>query len=1019
MKKWTFLVAALLATASAGSVLTGCIDNDEPFGIQEIRKATANLLESKKALLDAQAAAANAEVEIAKINAEIAKAELEVNKIKAEAEAKVQEAKAEADRLKGAAEAAKTQAEAEKLLAEAAYYQAQADAYKAKAEAEVERYKAMTQDKIDQAAVALQTSKLEYEKLAYKFEQLKLKNAASRQDKLYAALEDAFAAYVWQLDVYNKANADYIEANQQYLASTVDLVWDEKTSTWSSPEYTRKNKLEERISKLQGKIEDANDAIAEYEDAANKLDGITPSELEALLEQYKADILKVTEDLAKANVEYEEMQLNDPLFVEKADLAKKLDAAQNERFTIDAYTFEPIAGLHVGGYTEPVNIVKESTYTFNNRNNQQLALSKLQIFRNDLINSTLGPNDQEWTKAELNELDRRLEGMKDDLKEAQDNWDMAVKIYNGGEKPNLDGLTAGVEEIEKAIAAYNETGKKTADLKKDYVDARDAAQTAYEKWQEESRKNNEETGYWAQWDKLQSAYEDALTAADEKYQATVNAPRNQYFEVVRDYQGKILQAQVVLTEAQEKLAAAEKLRDTFDETDKDYKTYEAQVAACLEAERKASKALDDLYTSRNADLKKITDTYAKIDAEALHAQEVAYAEAKRVRDAAQKALDYTSLYAPVQKAYEEWQDALTVQSEARQAYYESRTNLYEAFNGIQVALIAQADEIGLVQNYTEYYNLNGKLNDWSYSGFTAETIGEFPSTDYDTMQGLNYMNPDTKVYETAKNYVKDMSRILYGEWYNNHYMPLDSKVYGEQLVALDLTGMNNLIKQEYPYMRPFNYYNQYHNFGLFGQMEYYKNRIALAEAMLANADLLSQLTAGVDARIKALNDQVKAQQDKIQDIRDEQTKNADAIADATKEITDKIADLNSKQGILTTIKTTIEGAINTIIGANGATDKDGNNIATLEALKKAIKDLNDEVKKKQTEIENLEKYLEKAQYQLGLYDDFKLNEVDVLKLEAEVKKADLDREFAALNFFKARVDELQKAYDAATGETAE
>ena len=62
MKKWTFLVATLL-TVSAGSLMTSCIDNDEPAGIEQIRVATANLLEAKKAVLLANAEAIKAQAE--------------------------------------------------------------------------------------------------------------------------------------------------------------------------------------------------------------------------------------------------------------------------------------------------------------------------------------------------------------------------------------------------------------------------------------------------------------------------------------------------------------------------------------------------------------------------------------------------------------------------------------------------------------------------------------------------------------------------------------------------------------------------------------------------------------------------------------------------------------------------------------------------------------------------------------------------------------------------------------------
>lgn len=55
MKKLTYLVASLLTTATVGMTFTGCIDNDEPYGIEQLRGAKAELLKSKKALIEADA----------------------------------------------------------------------------------------------------------------------------------------------------------------------------------------------------------------------------------------------------------------------------------------------------------------------------------------------------------------------------------------------------------------------------------------------------------------------------------------------------------------------------------------------------------------------------------------------------------------------------------------------------------------------------------------------------------------------------------------------------------------------------------------------------------------------------------------------------------------------------------------------------------------------------------------------------------------------------------------------------
>lgn len=40
MRKWTYLVAALLV-GGATTTFTGCIDNDEPAGIEQLRGAKA------------------------------------------------------------------------------------------------------------------------------------------------------------------------------------------------------------------------------------------------------------------------------------------------------------------------------------------------------------------------------------------------------------------------------------------------------------------------------------------------------------------------------------------------------------------------------------------------------------------------------------------------------------------------------------------------------------------------------------------------------------------------------------------------------------------------------------------------------------------------------------------------------------------------------------------------------------------------------------------------------------------
>ena len=61
MRKWTYLVAALLM-AGATTTFTGCIDNDEPAGIENLRGAKAELLKAKAAVELANEAMVRAKV---------------------------------------------------------------------------------------------------------------------------------------------------------------------------------------------------------------------------------------------------------------------------------------------------------------------------------------------------------------------------------------------------------------------------------------------------------------------------------------------------------------------------------------------------------------------------------------------------------------------------------------------------------------------------------------------------------------------------------------------------------------------------------------------------------------------------------------------------------------------------------------------------------------------------------------------------------------------------------------------
>lgn len=134
MRKWTYLVAVLLMAGSSTSLLTSCIDNDEPAGITDLRGAKAELLRAKAAVEQAEAAIKTAQVKWYEAEAEIKNQEAEQAKLEtAWLEAKYQ---AQKDSLE--IETQKYVERQKKLLIEAQQATAEANAAYQKALADLE-----------------------------------------------------------------------------------------------------------------------------------------------------------------------------------------------------------------------------------------------------------------------------------------------------------------------------------------------------------------------------------------------------------------------------------------------------------------------------------------------------------------------------------------------------------------------------------------------------------------------------------------------------------------------------------------------------------------------------------------------------------------------------------------------------------------------------------------------------------------------------------------------------------------
>lgn len=1003
MKKWTYLVAALL-TASAGSLLTGCIDNDEPYGIEQIRVATANLLEAKKAAVEASAAAEAAKVEIAKIEAEIKKAQLEVEKISAEAAAKVLAAEAEAKTLAAQAAAAKTEAEAKQLLAQAAIAQAQADAIKAETEAQAKLAAAQLNDFIAKSEIQIKQANLKYDEAVYAFEKLKKDNLDKANDVLYKAVETAYGAYIGQLAAYNDANKNYLMAQRAYAESEVDLEWN--GNGFGSPDYEKKALLEKAVADAQAQIDNINNSTAEYEDAIAKLEGIQASELYTLLEDYKAKEKANEDAMSELNVKRAEIELqNKELFDSYKELDQAAIALKDKNIAIPEYKTTPALGIP--GFATAKVIVKKGNYTLNNKNNYNNAVANVNNAIESLNDLKMDPNDQAWTQATINELTRKLDAEKKANQAQIDAWKDAVTVYNNGGVPELKDLP-GKAAIDKAVSDYNTAGtdlaakkaavnaadKKLADEQKAYEDALKAHDNSFSEKGNATIKayNDARKAANANWEAAQSKYDDTVNkAAATKQAEAIYAKRVEYQKCWNAEQIALREWQKNETTQADKL-----LKANYDaaaaKTEAAWKAVEAAEAEADKANIAADKAYDSAVYDAETELMKARQARNLALNEARHAFELAGAgEAEK-----------SEAWKAVMAAEKVMNDAQTAQNEAWQAYNKAVNETRKKLNQISSKLNAQQAEI-------DFYMYNGKFftlrND--YDAYTQDMKSDkLPVANATELNP--FMEENNGVYGNAKEFVKSKSRALYGDLSNldndNDYN--FAGVSSERLLELTKEEADKYLDKNFSGINPWDRWMFYYNFGSFGSILALEDQIAIATACLNNDNPINDAVKGLEDYLKALKDANKAATDESKAADKEAKKVKDQIDALYAAIDKQLTDLRWMDRNYNTIITEINSAVANInaLPTNNPT----------QYIENAIERFKNFIESNNNSLESAKAVLEKAQYQLDQYNNGYKDLENPLKLDVDMAKAELDRQQNMLDFYKARLDEVQAVYEAAT-----
>jgi len=986
MKKWSYATALMLSLAGGG-MLTGCIDNDEPYGIKEVRLAMASFLESQKAVAEADAAAKKAEAEVSKIKAEIAKIDAETAQKKAEAEAKINEAKA--------------QAEIDKAKAEL-------EAYLAQQQAILDRYIAETQDIVNNA-------NLLYEKAVYAWEQQKAKDAATAQDDLYKAVAAQYEIYLEELKGYNGLNARLLKAQQEYARYANDLVWDdEKQQFVCSPAYDLKKFYTDEVAKYEKKIANKQAKIAELTAFGEQLQGITKSELYTMLEEYQAEADANTVALQKAEVEKETLEFENKSKREAAIAAnQEVNEIGNQEIAIPAYKIPAYA--NIPGFETEIEIVPENVvYSYYSDWYYNLYKSEYERQIVNIKNTLLDDNDKAWTAARIEEMKRQLTSENTVNDQNVANWNIAKKAYNGGKTPDASVLP-NEAAVEDAIAKYATAAASLSEKRPD----RDSKQEAYGEavaayWEAVNAYPQDPNSVLGKYNAALKKCEADVQAADDAYSDAEEAARKTKEQALKDAQVKKDNAWNAYYRAQDAANAATYQSNLDPEN-------EALKTAAKSAQKEADDALaaaqkaDQQYTK---DVSAANNAYNKAVAEAKTAKVKAENAANEAKDKAYAAYvaaggDNSDIDPTVIAALNAKNKAEEASNKAQEAFEKASDSVSEAYEKVGESInkqISGIEELG-------YYGWNIS----SYEGALSQ-IENYISGGIDKLPEIvaPALYQENKVYANVKNLLVSVSNKAYGylttyDFNDNNYNGFlaDEAFLVDEVTPKMINDYIVAYGKHYGWeIEPYQYYLYYNMFGSYGETLYLDNRIKTGEEYLANTDDVNAIAKDLEDNLAALEKSYNDQEAALEAAQKVAEQKWEEYNDVFTEIQATIDDLQDYDGIYSNILGKLKTAIVEVSNLDLPADAQ---LADFNSIKTAISENAEEIARQEKLIAKAQEALDKAKYQLDAFNsgkaDYNVNpyeiQVNDLKAEIEVAKAELE-------LHKARLDELQAQYEAAS-----
>ena len=795
-KKWTYVAVACMLLGTA-PVFTGCIDTDEPAGLEDLRQAKSELLRARVAVEEANAY---------KISAEAAL--LEAQQAIVAAEARYKEALAQQEEYI----ALKKQYEAElqniKNQEEQAYYENLLNQLEAEQE-QREREKQIADAQLAVTLEQLRTQLLQQQAL---YDEA-LKNLALAQNTLtdaqkahlqpwITAVSNSKSAVEQATSAYETAFADYEEA-----VSVLDEL--------QSDSLALRN-LNRQIELADRQYQAADEAYQLALEAQEK-DYSTIEAMDARRAEFEAQLEAIDKQLADLNVERTELEMEteseaanvNSLYQAYTAIAGEWDANGNlvthgtRQYTMPAIEFENrnipglddhidyVNNMEVGAfpyrYSEYLQALANGTA---NNFGQKATLNR---YINDVNSWTRTPNDDAWTNDAILQYQASLTALNTQITATKAVWQQAVDAYVGNldidptEVPGYGGVETAVEAYNTAAAAYN------------------AAVTAYNTYGEENLES---------WEVYNAAYDAAWEVFDQANEANLAEYNNTIQEAYQELQQAEAAYYTAVAELRQAWAEYNLLENP---TAEDYnRVTEAQTAVTTQL---------NLY-------KEAADYYfdeVQPEAQELLDKKTELAEANR-EVAIQEARETYIENAPNDAAI------IARENELYDAMIEANNDLNEAYDDAQDAYAPYASNYGL-------YTWSSVLSE---AYFHYDDEGNWVPQQADTVDVAELNRND------LLNYIQYLSVSLFGV--SDRLVDFTAEEMQNEIETayMDANPSADFV--------PYRYVNSIlaSSYGMVGRSAYYQAQIDIANAVLDNEDAVAALKQELTDALADVNAQIAA-----------------------------------------------------------------------------------------------------------------------------------------------------------------